>query len=471
MVKDAKKMVGRYRYQIERKPLPILPEKFNKIGNILSFPAKLEYTPRLSDDNHLISAIFIANPGENNIVISSLAGGIISKIGSGKEGFKDGLFSQAEFRAPQGILFSDQKLFIADTGNHALRLADFNSGKVTTLIGNGKKGEIILASNSADKSNLASPTDLEFFPNHDVIAISNAGTNQILAYDLKSEKISPLAGNGKSGSADGKFPDNSLSQTSDMVAVGDKLYFIDAITSSLRVLDEKSQVKTLVKSELQNPLALTGNKDAIYIADSFNNRIVKYDFSSGKIKTLAGGEVGDELGKKTRFNSPEGILKIGNSFYISDTNNNRIVILGAAKLTSEILDVIPPLKLPKEGFLEYLPNLQKSAPVSVKAGQKISLKIDLNDGWKINGDGPSFINLLELVDDDKADLVASFDWYFVGQQEMHLPALNQGNNYLLQGSIYYCEDKKNALCFVKSYEQRIDVGDNKNSEIQIKLGY
>ena len=36
-------------------------------------------------------------------------------------------------------------------------------------------------------------------------------------------------------------------------------------------------------------------------------------------------------------------------------------------------------------------------------------------GWKINEEGPSFINLLELTGSKKADLVASFDWNAVQQ--------------------------------------------------------
>jgi len=471
LVKDAKSMVNKYRYQINREPLPLLPEKYNQIGNILSFPSKLEYTSNFIDGSRATSAIFIANSGQNNIVATSLIGGILFKIGSGKEGLADGNFEEAAFNAPQGILFDDQKLYIADTGNHALRVADFKTRKVTTLTAGGKKGGIISATTDAVETNLSSPTDIEFFPSKDVIVISNSGSNQILSFNLKTNKISVLAGNGESGKTDGKYPNNSLAQTSDMVVLKNKLYFLDAITSALRVLDEAGNVRTLASSGLQHPLALTADDSGIYIADSFNNRIRKYGVSTQKLTDLVGGEIGDAVGSKTRFNSPEGIISIMNSFYISDANNNRVLVVNRSKLHSELLDVIPPLKLPREGFLEYLPNLKKSEPASVKADEKITLKIDLNKGWKINEDGPSFINLLEIIDEDKANLLASFDWYFVKQKEMKLPKLSAGKDYLLQGVIYYCEDKSNALCYVKSYEQKVSVGDDKSVQIDIKLAY
>jgi thiol-disulfide isomerase/thioredoxin len=472
VTKDVRNMVSKYRYEINRAPLPILPEKFSQIGNVLSFPSKLEYASDLKQGSHKISALFVANSGQNSIVVSSLAGGILFKIGSGREGFADGNFSEAQFRAPQGTLFSKQKLYVVDTGNHALRVIDFETKQVSTLIGNGEKGGIISGEIDADEIGLASPTDLEFFPNRNKIIISNSGTHQILSYDLESGKITPLAGSGKKGSKDGKYPNNSLSQTSDMVVSRKKIYFLDALTSSLRVLDGEGDVKTLVTSGLQNPLALTTDGIRLYIADSFNNRIKKYHIANKKLTTLIGGQAGDSVGRTTHFDSPEGIIRVMNRIYIADANNNRIVVLNSSKLTSEILDVIPPLKLPKEGFLEYLPNLQKSDLISVSPNKNIALNINLNKGWKINEDGPSFINLLELIGDDEANLITSFDWYFVKKKKVTLPKLSKGEDYLLQGSIYYCEDKKNALCFVKSYEQEITAdGDEKDVEVEIKLGY
>ncbi len=472
MENDVKKLVKKYRFDVNRKPLPILPEKFSKIANVLSFPGKLEYSGNLQFNSRNVSAIFIANSGQNNIATSSLLGTILVKIGSGHAGFSDGDFFTAEFRNPQSVLFDDQKLYIADTGNHAIRIADFRTNKVSTLIGSGKKGAIVKNEIAAKGFDLASPTDIEFFPDKKHLIISNAGTNQILSYDIAAQKIKVLAGNGEAKNKDGISPSNSLNQTADMVVSKDKIYFVDALSSTLRSLDKLGVVKTLVDKGLQNPVGLTSDGDAIYIADSFNNRIAKYSISAQKLSNFAGSQAGNLVGKKTEFNSPEAILKINNYFYISDTNNNRIVLMNAKNLSSEILDVIPPLKLPREGFLEYLPNLQKSADVNVKSGEFITLKIEMNEGWRINEEAPSFINLLKMKSDEKADLMASFDWHFVRQREIKLPKLESGEDYILQGSIYYCEDKRNSLCYVKSYEQKIvAVSDVKDVEVVVKLGY
>ena len=136
-----------------------------------------------------------------------------------------------------------------------------------------------------------------------------------------------------------------------------------------------------------------------------------------------------------------------------------------------MLDVLPPLQLPKEGFLQYLPNLYKADEVKV-ADQNVALKINLKKGWKINDLGPSFINLLEMVSDEEANLIATFDWNMIANNELKLPILDSSKNYMLQGVIYYCENKKNALCYVSSYEQKLKSNsDEKNNLINIELIY
>ena len=485
-----KKVISKYKYEIEREALPILLEKSDLIGNVLSFPTKLEYIKDFAYKNHHAPALAIANSAANNIVISSLTGDIIVKIGSGSASLNDGNFESASFNAPQGLLYKDQKLYVADKGNHALRVIDFREEKVSTLIGAAKKGEIISDKAIAVKgANLASPTDIEFFPNNEHIAIANSGTHQILSYDLKNQTVAALAGSGVEGIDDGKYPQNSLAQTSDMAAFAKKLYFVDSETSSLRVLNENGEVATLIGSDLfkfghanggkevalmQHPLGLAVDDTGVYIADSFNQVIRKYDFSTKKISDLIGSKKrGDALGKSSsvEFDEPEGIIASLGNFYIADSNNNRIVVVSRANLNASLLNVIPPLKLSKEGFLEYLPNLHKEPTVKIKADSDALLKITLQKGWEINENGPSFINLLELVKDDQANLIATFDWNAIARREMKLPKLKSGKDYVLQGVIYYCEDIQNALCYVKSYEQQI-IPDKKTAAhiLELKLG-
>ena len=146
-------------------------------------------------------------------------------------------------------------------------------------------------------------------------------------------------------------------------------------------------------------------------------------------------------------------------------------MLSRGSLNSDLLNVMPPLKLPKQGFLEYLPNLHKAADAKVKSDVELVLKISLAQGWKLNKDGPSFVNLLEFVDGETINLAASFDWESVMTKSIKLPKLSEGKDYVLQGVIYYCEDKANSLCYIKSYEQKLTAdSDEKSAQIEVKVG-
>ena len=493
MGKDVSKLISKYKYQINRDQLPILPEKYNLIGNVLKFPTKLAYSKDFSFGRvKNLPAIFIANSGDNNIVVSSLSGDILVKIGSGDAGFDDGSFELASFRSPQGLLYRHNKLYVADSGNHSLRVIDFKKKQVSTLIGSGEKGTSLNSNKKvgAKKFDLATPLDLEFFPDNKNIVIANAGTHQIVSYNINEKTIMALAGDGTEGFKDGKGLNSTLSQTSDMSVLKNKLYFVDSGSSSLRVLDKNANVKTLIgdgqggsghkngskkDALMQHPLALMADNTGIYIADSFNHKLRKYSFNSEKIKDVVGKQQrGDGIGLKDKisFDELEGMISIRDRIYIADTNNNRIISIKRSGETSEIIDVMPPLKLSKENFLEYLPNLQRAPDIKVKASVPITLAVKLKKGWKINEAGPSFINLLEKVSDDQVNLIANFDWRVVKMKEMKLPKLNVENEYILQGVIYYCEDKKNALCRVKSYERKViaDSYEKDSVIINIALG-
>ena len=54
-------------------------------------------------------------------------------LGTGSPGHVDGAANQAQFSEPSGISFANGKMYIADTNNHAIRVAEIDSGVVSTL--------------------------------------------------------------------------------------------------------------------------------------------------------------------------------------------------------------------------------------------------------------------------------------------------------------------------------------------------
>jgi hypothetical protein len=52
-------------------------------------------------------------------------------FGDGKKGLEDG--AKARFHEPSGLAGWGDKLFVADTNNHAVRVCDLKTGAVSTL--------------------------------------------------------------------------------------------------------------------------------------------------------------------------------------------------------------------------------------------------------------------------------------------------------------------------------------------------
>ena len=475
-----KKLIDNNKFSINHSQLPIVLEKNISITNILTAPSKILYVENFSYKNRQFPVFIIANSGQNSILITNMMGEIILKIGSGLRGMVDGDGAEARFSYPQGILYHDKNLYIADTANNAIRLYNLDTQKVKTIIGSGERGEVIQVKKTDIKNiDLSMPNDLEFFPDKSNIVISNSGTNQILLFDIKNNIISILAGNGESGEDDGVYPSNSLAQTNDMTVYGGKLYFVDGITSSFRVLHKDGTLKTIYSNKistnsakkLQNPKALIVDDTGAYISDSFNHVIRKYDFASQQLNSLLGSSRGEDVGVKTSFDEPNGIVAIIDKFYVVDSGNNRVIAVNRANGSSNLLDIIPPQKLYKETFVEYLPNLQKSQDILLKSEADINIKINIKNGWKINQIGPSFINLLELKDEKNATLITSYDWNAILQKKFDSFKLEKDKKYLLQGKIYFCRNALNSLCYIKSYEQKIIAKDDSQIiQIEVDVG-
>lgn len=79
--------------------------------------------------------LYIADTYNNRIRIVDPADGRVGTfLGSGKAGMADGAARSASFDEPGGLSVAGGKLYIADTNNHLIRVADLKTGDVTTLM-------------------------------------------------------------------------------------------------------------------------------------------------------------------------------------------------------------------------------------------------------------------------------------------------------------------------------------------------
>src|SRR6202042_3074807 len=115
-------------------------------------------------------------------------------------------------------------------------------------------------------------------------------------------------------------------------AAGGKLYFVDAETSSLRVLDG-GKVKTLIgtglfdfgykegkqgTARMQHPLGLVADDKGVFVADSYNHSIRRYDFARGILSNVIGHDMRgsrDGAFAEASLNEPGDVGEYGGKLY------------------------------------------------------------------------------------------------------------------------------------------------------------
>ena len=58
---------------------------------------------------------------------------MMEPFGSGEPGLADGRGDEVRFHEPAGVSVHSAKAYVADTNNHAIRVADLATGQVRTL--------------------------------------------------------------------------------------------------------------------------------------------------------------------------------------------------------------------------------------------------------------------------------------------------------------------------------------------------
>jgi DNA-binding beta-propeller fold protein YncE len=238
-------------------------------------------------------------------------------------------------------------LYIADTENHVVRLANLSGRTIQTIAGTGEQamwGERVGA--TAIATALSSPWDVELVGRNLYIAL--AGQHAIFSLNLENGNISRYAGSGYEARADGLRRTASFAQPSGLAYSDEMIFVADSEISCIRAIDFKTQrVRTLVGGDLfefgdidgvgdaarlQHPLGVAVLGGAVFVADSYNHKIRRLNPTTREINGFAGsGEAGylDGMLSEAKFNEPGGLCSAGGKLYVADTNNHRIRLIDA----------------------------------------------------------------------------------------------------------------------------------------------
>jgi len=434
-------------------------EKQKTAKSILYFPGKI-----IADDKS--QQLFIADSGNNRILVTDFSGSIKSIIGSGQKGLQDGKFKSAQFSDPQGLAFQDPYLYVADRENHSIRRIDLKKRKVKTIAGTGQKGHSRHASGEAVKIAINGPWDLVLDKN--VLFIAMAGPHQIWALDLKTKKIKVHAGSGIENIIDGPLGRSAMAQPSGITTDGKQLYFADSEVSAIRSADiwEKGWVRTIIghglfeygdvdgnakRAQFQHPLGITYVDGQLYVADTYNNKIKRVDPSAQTSQTYAGSGqdgTGDGPALEANFNEPGGIDFAQGKLFVADTNNHliRVINMGQNEVsTLQIRDEKPKEQNIVFDFNNFIGDKVILDRKQAAAIQNLNLSLDLPKEHKILAKANPFIRLFTKDGTilKTLDIKENMDSYYVDQDIM-------SDTLYAEMVLYYCREGKEALCLVRN---------------------
>lgn len=309
-------MIPEYAEKLNREPIHFKTEE--KEASLLYFPSKI----LASGDS-----VFVADSGNNRILQLDKSGKIRETIGSGKQGFANGSFTEASFFEPHGMALAGNFLYVADTKNNAIRKVDLALKTVETVAGNGELGYYFGAEHWGVPVKPNSPWDLAV--RDQTLYIANAGNHQILQLNLQTNVVMRFAGTGSEALVNGNIHDAAFNQPSGLALKEENLYIADAEASAVRCLNlNNGEVSTLIGqglfhfgdldgdgdvATLQHLVGLTVKEKCLYLADTYNGKIKIYDLETKRVRTLAEG-----------FAEPNDVKFVDDALWVSSTNNHEL---------------------------------------------------------------------------------------------------------------------------------------------------
>ncbi len=202
--------------------------------------------------------LYIAMAGSHQIWRLDIKNGRVDPYaGSRWEARTDGPVKRAAFAQPSGLATIGDDLFVADSESNIIREIDLRAGNVETLAGGDlfKFGD---KTGKGDGARFQHPLGIESLG--DKLLVADTYNHRIKMLDPKTREVGDFLGTGSRGQADGKDP--SFYEPGGISVADGKLFIADTNNHAIRVADLKTRtVSTLMIAGLYPPVAAV-NADA-----------------------------------------------------------------------------------------------------------------------------------------------------------------------------------------------------------------
>lgn len=189
--------------------------------------------------------LYVANAGTHQIWRVDLKSmEAVPYAGTGGENITDGFRTEGRLAQPSGVTTNGTSLFVADSEVSAVRGVQFQSGQLTTLIGQGlfEFGDI---DGKYPQARLQHPIGVAYHDNY--VYVADTYNHKIKRVEIKTKTLETVIGTGKAGFQDGNAKQATLNEPNGMVFIGEKLYIADTNNGAIRVFDLKTQSLSTLK--------------------------------------------------------------------------------------------------------------------------------------------------------------------------------------------------------------------------------
>ncbi|KAL0491389.1 NHL repeat-containing protein, partial [Acrasis kona] len=313
--------------------------------------------PEITAVDSINNLVYIADSGNHRIRVVNRTSGLMSTFaGTGVKGYNgDNITAiSASLFYPAGVAVDNinNLVYIADTSNSRIRVVNRTSGMISTFAGTGERG--YNGDNiAATSASLSCPAGVAVDNINNLVYIAGSDSHRIRVVNRTSGMMSTFAGTGESG-----YNGDNIAATSASLSypagvavdnINNLVYIADTSNSRIRVVNRTNGMMSTIAGDggyglngdyiratstsLRSPteVAVDNINDLVYIADSYNNRILVVDRTSGLINTVAGtgerGYNGDNVAATNALLSrPRGVSidNINNLLYIADKENHLI---------------------------------------------------------------------------------------------------------------------------------------------------
>lgn len=265
--------------------------------------------------------LFVADGGDSNRIRRIDPAGTVTTWAGSVEGFRDGVGTVATFNTPSGIALDGAgNLYVADTGNHAIRRIT-PDGTVTTVAGTGIAG---FRDGPGAQAQFNGPVG---------VAVDKAG--QVYVADTYNDRIRvihtdgsvvTLAGGDRPGDLDGVGADARFDTPSGVaVDVHGNVWVADTRNNAIRRVDRRGAVSTLFLGDpmdsdaLRRPVSVAVTHDGfLYVGELFRGRLFQFR-PDGRGMVIVGATPGQRLARPTGL-----ALDRDGGIYVADAAAYRI---------------------------------------------------------------------------------------------------------------------------------------------------